>query len=214
MKLKHKIGRPGYNSSPNLQKAEYRTNIHPSTNRFTGYDSNLADYKYDVDAYKADRDRQISEMTPEQIENLQYNDTIFTEPTQWNPNKVIQGGSYYYPGTKNIRAVDQPTYTQGTISRDANYEVVNPVDPSLNRAPGESTAVVNIPEVLDFVKGKQKTLFTPVKPAFTRLDAATDSEGNKLSIPRYNQQVRDYERQLAAQQEYDAETQRLIAKNQ
>jgi len=203
MKLKHKIGRPGYNSSPNLQKAEYRTNIRPSTNRFTNYGSNLADFQYDVDSYEADRNEQLSNMTEEQLANVKYNDTIFTEPTQWNPNKVIQGGSYYYPGTKKVRAVDKPTYVQGTISRDANYEVVNPVDPSLNRASGESTAVVNIPEILNFEKGKQKTLVRPVQKAYTQLEVAQDNLGKRLSIPRYNQQMKDYEAELAEQQKFD-----------
>jgi hypothetical protein len=205
MKLKHKIGRPGYNSSPNLQKAEYRTNINPSTNKFTRNGSNLADFQYDVDAYEADRNQQISTMTPEQLRNLQYNDTTFTEPTQWNANKVITGGSYYYPGTKKVRAVDQPTYIQGTISRDANYSVSNPVDPSLNRAPGESTAVVNIPEILNFEPGKQKTLVRPVQKAYTQLEVAQDNEGKRLSMPRYNQQMKDYEAQIAAQQQFDEE---------
>jgi hypothetical protein len=215
MKLKHKIGRPGYKTSPLPQKGNF--------GRSKGKKSwaNLSDYQYDVDAYEADRNQQLSEMTPEQLENLKYNDTIFTQPTQWNPNKTIEGGTYYYPNSStrkvsklDIRALDYPTYTPRTISRDANYEVVNPVDPSLNRAPGESTAVVNIPEVLDFMKGKQKTLFAPVRPAQTTLDAATDSKGNILSIPRYEQQMRTRAKEQAAQKEFDAKSQMLIAKNQ
>ncbi len=214
MKLKHKIGRPGYKTSPLPQKGNF--------GRSKGKKSwaNLSDYQYDVDAYEADRNQQLSEMTPEQLENLKYNDTIFTQPTQWNPNKTIEGGTYYYPkpgrrkvSNLDIRALDYPTYTPGTISRDANYEVVNRVDPSLNRAPGESTAVVNIPEVLNFIEGKQKTLLSPVRPAQTTLDVARDSEGGKLSIPQYNQQIKDYERQKAEQRAYDEESQMLIAKN-
>jgi hypothetical protein len=206
MKLKHKIGRPGYNSSPNLQrdpKGTYSTNITPSTNKFKAKSSNLSDFQYDVDAYEADRNQQLSTMTPEQLANLQYNDTAFTEATQWNPNKVIERGSYYYPGTKKVRAVDKPTYIQGTISRDANYSVSNPVDPSLNREAGESTAVVNIPEILNFKKGKQANLFQPVQKAYTTLEVAQDYDGNRLSMPRYNQQMKDYEAQIAAQQQFD-----------
>lgn len=81
--------------------------------------------------------------------------------------------------------------------------MVNPVDPSLNRASGESTAVVNIPEILNFEKGKQKTLVRPVQKAYTQLEVAQDNLGKRLSIPRYNQQMKDYEAELAEQQKFD-----------
>ena len=214
MKLKHKIGRPGYNSSPNLQKAKYSTDINPRTNNDSVTGSNLADFQYDVDNYEADRNEQLSNMTEEQLANLQYNDTIFNEATQWNPNKVIEGGSYYIPGTKKIRAVENPTYVQGTISRDANYEVVNSVDPSLNRAAGESTAVVNIPQILNFEKGKQKNLVRPVQKAYTQLEVARDNEGKRLSMPRYNQQMKDNAAQIAAQLAYDEDAKARVASSQ
>ena len=206
MKLKHKIGRPGYDSSPNLQRVrrgKYTTNPSSNTNRFTRTGSDLANFKYDEESYNIDRNEQISNFSPEQLENLKYNDTIFNQPTQWNTNKVIEGGSYYYPGTKKIRAVKEPTFVQGTISIDDNYSVSNPVDPSLNRAPGESTAVVNIPNILNFQEGKDKTLFQPVEKAYTQLEVAQDAQGNRLSMPRYNQQMKNYEAEIAAQQQFD-----------
>mgnify|MGYP003311874622 CR=1 FL=1 len=60
-----------------------------------------------------------------------------------------------------------------------------------------------VKEILNFEKGKQKTLVRPVQKAYTQLEVAQDNLGKRLSIPRYNQQMKDYEAELAEQQKFD-----------
>ena len=67
---------------------------------------------------------------------------------------------------------------------------------------------------LNFEKGKQKTLVRPVQKAYTQLEVARDNEGKRLSMPRYNQQMKDNAAQIAAQLAYDEDAKARVASSQ
>lgn len=205
MKLAHKLGRPGYKSGINMSPLDQRytdKGMIPITN-----------FESVVQNYQNSQDNQMSQMTQEQLENLQYNDTIFNpEYTSWNQNQVALSNKV--PNKKQKLKV--PIYPPNSISTDSNYEVVNPVDPSLNRPAGDArnADVLSIPEILSFKEGQKKNLIQGNKQAKTTVRTYKDSEGNQISQPYFDQLISDVEKARLAQEAYDADAKAKVASSQ
>lgn len=205
MKLAHKLGRPGYKSGINMSPLDQRytdKGMIPITN-----------FESVVQNYQNSQDNQMSQMTQEQLENLQYNDTIFNpEYTSWNQNQVALSNKV--PNKKQKLKV--PIYPPNSISTDSNYEVVNTVDPSLNRPAGDArnADVLSIPEILSFKEGQKKNLIQGNKQAKTTVRTYKDSEGNQISQPYFDQLISDVEKARLAQEAYDADAKAKVASSQ
>jgi hypothetical protein len=206
MKLTHKLGRPGYKSGINMSPLDQR---YSNNNMQT-----ISDFAFDTaQNYQDSRDSQMSQMTQEQLENLQHNDTIFNpNNTTWNENQVALSNRV----PNNNQALSVPIYPPKSISIDSNYEVVNPVDPSLNRPVGDArnADLLSIPEILSYSPGRKKNLVRSSKEGKTTVRTFKDPEGNQISQPYYGQLISDVEKARLAQEAYDADAKAKVASSQ
>jgi len=206
MKLTHKLGRPGYKSGINMSPLDQR---YSNKNMQT-----ISDFAFDTaQNYKDSQDSQMSVMTKQQLENLQYNDTIFNpNETSWNENQVALSDQV----PSNKRSLKVPIYPPKSISIDSDYEVVNTVDPSLNRPVGDvrNAAVVSIPEILSYSPGQRKNLIQGNKQAKTTVRTFKNPEGNQISQPYFNQLISDGEKARLAQEAYDEDAKARVASSQ
>ena len=116
-------------------------------------------------------------------------------------------------GTNDI--LTNTIYPPNTIAQDSGYSVVNPVDASLNRASDDprNVPVTSIPPILGFNEGRKKNLVRGGKQARTSVQTYKDMEGTQVSGAQYNQLMKAVQDQTKAQEEYDAETERLVGLN-
>ena len=211
MKLKHKIARPGYSNSafpmsPLNQNAVYSNKI---------WRIFFDEYAFDVENYDKSRNDQLSQMTPEQLENVAQNDTIFNNPTDWNKTQVAVDEPGSIPYWSDGTILKTPIYAPNTIAQDAGYSVVNPVDASLNRSSDDprNVPVTSIPPILSFTEGRKKNLVKSGQEARTNVQTYKDMEGTQVSKAQYNQLMKTVQDQTKAQEEYDAESERLVGLN-
>lgn len=204
MKLTHKIGRPGYKNGINMS---------PLTQRYSNKNmTSINDYKVPIAEYEASRNQQLSTMSQEQLENVKYNDTTLTQPSQWNENQVALSDNVPYG--KDVYKV--PIYPPKSIATDANYTVTNPVDPSLNREANDprNASVVSIPGINSFSPGRPKTLLAAPRPAKTSVETFRNADGKQISGFNFDQILRDIEKEKLAQEAYDQDAAQKIATNQ
>ena len=209
MKLTHKIGRPGYKSGINMSPLKQTKKVGAS--RYRGKIKSIQPYALGAQNYQQSREDQMNVMTEEQLANLDKNDTIFYGKPQFNTDQVAIGNI----PVKDKDYFNTAIFPPSTISTDADYEVINNFDPSLNRPRGDerNKAVVNIPKYT-FSPGKKQTLLGKGEAARTEVSTFKDLDGNQTSQPRYAQLEKDYTDAMAAQEAFDAETAALIAANQ
>lgn len=205
MKLTHKLGRPGYKKGINMSPLDQRysnKNMQPIT-----------DFELTAQRYQDSQDSQMSQMTKQQLENLQHNDTIFNpNNTTWNENQVALSDKV----PNNKQALRVPIYPPNSISTDSNYEVVNTVDPSLNRPAGDvrNADLLSIPEILSYSPGRKKNLVQSSKEGKTTVRTFKNAEGEQISQPYFNQLISEVEKARLAQEAYDADARAKIASNQ
>lgn len=211
MKFKHKMSRPGYNNSAFPMSPLNQNAVYSNKNMKNIFD----EYAFDVENYDKSRNDQLSQMTEEQLENVAQNDTIFNQPTEWNKNQVAVDEPGSIPNWSDGSTLKTPIYPPNTIAQDSGYSVVNPVDASLNRASDDprNVPVTSIPPILGFNEGRKKNLVRGGKQARTSVQTYKDMEGTQVSGAQYNQLMKAVQDQTKAQEEYDAETERLVGLN-
>jgi hypothetical protein len=178
------------------------------------------DLQKKLSEYDASRSSQMSNMTPEQLENIKLNDTNVVH-TDFNLNK-LNINPYDKSGTATSKGfgLNAPVVPEESIS-ESTYTVSNSVDPSLNRSVDQSPPVVDVP-ITDFRvnpnnknrKGGGKSTVTDVSTFFkpgpnanlNKADSMYDPDDQQqISFTEFNQAVRNYDKFDAKRNEINSQ---------